>query len=105
MNIDLPSYRRLGFNKYGKPVGSLRVDGKLCQVVDNEDSFAVAGFVGRYKTSTKPWMAHVTVYKDGRTFARFGRDERSGRFNKMAGISYEPATYATLANADYWDAV
>ncbi len=29
----------------------------------------------------------------GRTCANFGRDDRSGRFNKLHGISHEPVTY------------
>lgn len=49
------------------------------------------GFVGRYRTSTKAWPATVKAGPDGKVYAYFGRDDRSGRFNKLAGISYEPA--------------
>lgn len=49
------------------------------------------GFVGRYRTSNKAWAATVRATPEGQVFASFGRDDRSGRFNKLQGISYEPA--------------
>lgn len=53
---------------------------------------SILGFVGRYRTSTKAWRASVSLY-NGSLHAYFGRDDRSGRFNKMQGISLEAATF------------
>lgn len=56
--------------------------------------YYVKGFVGRYQTSVKPWNASVQFKADGTMgFVNFGRDDRSGRFNKRNAISYEPETY------------
>lgn len=55
------------------------------------DTIYLKGFVGRYRTSTKAWAATVRATPEGKVFAHFGRDDRSGRFNKLDGISYEPA--------------
>lgn len=52
------------------------------------------GVVGRYRTSTKNWPAMVRSQRghDGKFFevADFGRDDRSGRFNKLNCISFKP---------------
>lgn len=56
-------------------------------------SISVFGFVGRYRTSNKPWRVSMSKYADGRFFVRFGRDERSGRNQQQNGISWEPATF------------
>lgn len=62
-----------------------------------DGDFYVKGFVGRYQTSAKPWRASVQFKADGTIgFVNFGRDDRSGRFNKRSGISYEPETYKAL---------
>lgn len=54
----------------------------------------VRGFVGRYRTSPRAWRATVCFKADGTMrYATFGRDDRSGRFNKQDAISYEPETY------------
>ena len=55
------------------------------------DTIYLKGFVGRYRTSAKAWAATVSATPDGKVFAHFDRDDRSGRFNKLEGISYEPA--------------
>jgi hypothetical protein len=55
------------------------------------------GFIGRYRTSMKNWRATVTADADGRVSGWFGRDDRSGRYNKLAGISYAPDLYKAAA--------
>lgn len=56
------------------------------------------GFVGRYRTSNNPWAASV-IYRvlQDRMAVNFGRDDRSGRFNKLNLITYEPETYRTAS--------
>lgn len=45
------------------------------------------GFGGRYQTGSKVWPATVILdVTTGSEYANFGRDDRSGRFNKLAGI-------------------
>lgn len=51
------------------------------------------GFIGRYRTSSKAWRAQLWTNGRGETCADFGRDDRSGRFQKLAGISYDPEAY------------
>lgn len=57
----------------------------------------VQGFIGRYRTSANPWKASVSK-KPGQEGLQvfFGRDDRSGRFNKQQGLSWEPELYAQL---------
>lgn len=63
-------------------------DGEIC----------VRGFVGRYRTSPRAWRATVCFKQDGTIrYVDFGRDDRSGRFNKRNAISYEPEAYKTAA--------
>ena len=69
---------------------------------EKDGAISLAGFVGRYLTSTNPWPASVRIYADGRVFCRFGRDDRSGRFNKQNMISFEPEIYRKLADMEYW---
>ena len=68
--------------------------------VANVATYRVFGFVGRYRTSIKPWRAYVSsgIYGNGERYTSgyFGRDDRSGRFQKMQGISWEPALYFRL---------
>lgn len=64
-----------------------------------DGEIGLIGFVGRYRTSPKPWLASVRADKNGSIFASFGRDDRSGRFQKLQGISYEPQTYAAIRAA------
>nr|WP_313665526.1 hypothetical protein [Brucella intermedia] len=64
---------------------------------DNGD-IALKGFVGHYRTSRNPWRASV-LFRDGasdKPYVNFGRDDRSGRFNKSNMISYEPETYRNI---------
>lgn len=62
-----------------------------------DGTFTVQGFVGRYQTSAKAWKASVMFTAEGvLRFVNFGRDDRSGRFNKRNAISFEPETYEAL---------
>lgn len=65
-----------------------------CKVYGND--IYLKGFVGRYRTSANPWLATVHLNKNNpeKVWVHFGRDDRSGRFNKSNMISYEPVTYA-----------
>jgi len=59
---------------------------------------SLIGFVGRYRTSQNPWKASVMFRPvEGRLSANFGRDDRSGRFNKLNAIVYEPETYPSAS--------
>jgi len=63
----------------------------------DDGRLSVDGFVGRYVTSPKPWRASVDFKADGTMgFVHFGRDDRSGRFNKQNAIAYQPETYAAI---------
>lgn len=95
-----------GETTYVDVVGTIEMDlgGRTVTAkarVYEDGDIAVAGFVGRYLTSTKPWIASVRFDKEGK-MARvwFGRDDRSGRFNKANAISYEPETWASLVKRD-----
>lgn len=70
-----------------------------------DGTISLAGFVGRYRTSTNPWLASVRIYANGRVSCHFGRDDRSGRFNKQNMISFEPETYRKLANMRHWGVI
>jgi hypothetical protein len=97
----------LGKNKYGYEIGTVEIDlgrGNTVHAMASTCStggLSVAGFVGRYVTSTKPWKAHVSGMGD-KLSVWFGRDDRSGRFNKANAIRWEPALYATLSNSEFW---
>lgn len=97
------SFINAGWNEYGAEVGTVEVNGKVCRAVRDSYGISVHGYVGRYRTSPKPWAAHVTSGPRG-VYVNFGRDDRSGRFNKQNAISYEPALFDTLTNAKYWTA-
>lgn len=56
----------------------------------NPETLYLRGFVGRYVTSAKAWQASVRVDADDKVWVHFGRDDRSGRFNKANMIRYEP---------------
>jgi len=107
------TFQSLGVNKYGDIVGTVQIDlgfGRIVTAqartssVGQEGSLCVAGFIGRYVTSPKPWLAQVSGF-GSKLWVHFGRDDRSGRFNKANAISFEPATYATLCNPAAWAAV
>ena len=63
---------------------------------DERGSIWVRGFIGRYRTSPKPWRATVSLSTSDHLYVNFGRDDRSGRFNKMNAISWEPDTYDAI---------
>lgn len=51
------------------------------------------GMTGRYQTGTKAWPATVEQRVDPRTnklwdFVSFGRDDRSGKFQKLNGLHF-----------------
>ena len=78
----------------------IQFGGKRLTVACEQSEYGIylSGFVGRYETSNKAWPASVTLHEDGRVSASFGRDDRSGRFHKLRGISYEPNTYAAIVS-------
>lgn len=107
------TFQSLGVNKYGDIVGTVQIDlgyGNIVTAkasptsIGQAGSLDVAGFVGRYVSSPKPWLATVSGFEK-RLYVFFGRDDRSGRFNKADAISFDPTTYATLCNPARWDAV
>lgn len=100
------TYTSIGTNEYGWNIGTVEVDlgrGRIVTAKAHCDGgrVDVAGFVGRYVKGNKTWIAHVGGYGE-QVWASFGRDDRSGRFNKMQGISWEPETYHKLCNAKCW---
>lgn len=56
---------------------------------------AAFGFTGRYNTGSTAWRVSFSERKDGRQSIWFGRDDRSGKFNK-SGISYAPEIFFSL---------
>ena len=106
LNIHPETFVPRGRNAYDDEVGTILVgkDHTTVPAVRHEDgSLSVSGFVGRYRTSNKPWSARVVLYRDGRLYARFGRDDRAGRFAKDSGISFEPGTLPTDGHP-FWTA-
>ncbi len=101
------TYTASGKNKYGYEIGTIRVDLGRGQVVtanaqpDSNGGHYIDGFVGRYVTSAKPWRARVSG-KGSALSVYFGRDDRSGRFNKANAIRWEPELAASLGNPEYW---
>lgn len=57
-----------------------------------DDSIAVFGFIGRYRTSSKAWRVSMSRV-GGQLRSHFGRDDRSGMYQKNQGITYEPQLY------------
>lgn len=53
----------------------------------------VEGFVGRYRTGGKVWRASVST-SNGGTRVWFGRDDRSGKFQKVGEVWFEPEMWA-----------
>ena len=101
------TFTSLGKNEYGYEIGTVEIDlgyGRVVNALATPEStggLSVAGFVGRYVTSAKPWKANVSG-TGSKLSVWFGRDDRSGRFNKANAIRFEPALYATLANHKFW---
>jgi len=100
------TYTASGKNEYGYEIGTVQIDLGHGQVVlakaqPQSDGHRVDGFVGRYVTSAKPWRASVSG-KGSALHVYFGRDDRSGRFNKANAIRWEPELAASLGNPEYW---
>ena len=100
------TFTSLGKNKYGYEIGTVEIDlGRetvhALATPESTGGLSVAGFVGRYVTSAKPWKANVSG-TGSKLSVWFGRDDRSGRFNKANAIRWEPALYATLSNPEFW---
>ena len=104
------TYTVIGKNEYNYEIGNVQVDLGYGRVVtakatpDKTGGLQVAGFVGHYVTSPKPWKATVSG-TDSKLYVSFGRDDSSGRFNKANAIRWEPELYATLANPQFWNTV
>jgi hypothetical protein len=96
-----------GSNVYGEIVGAVKIDlgyGRIVIAKARETGpgeFAVMGFIGRYRTSSKPWIVHV-IGKGEKLFVHFGRDDRSGMFQKERMISWEPDLYEKISNFKAW---
>lgn len=96
IRIITETFTSQGLNAKGEPVGTVQVDlgrGRTitAPAISVGSTMVIGGFVGRYRTSPQPWRAFV-CYRAGSLFVHFGRDDRSGRFRKEDGISYEPDT-------------
>lgn len=118
LNIRIETFKQDGTHTYERkdyrsvtPVGTVEVDlgnevvtpRARMSTIGDKTQVSVAGFVGRYQTSNKAWPAHV--YQDAGAEgpqAYFGRDDRSGRFNKLRGITYEPETYERVGNPGWF---
>ena len=46
------------------------------------------GLGGKYLTGSKVWRANIVQWADGTEHANFGRDDRSGKFNKLRGVFF-----------------
>jgi hypothetical protein len=60
---------------------------------NRDGSITARGMTGRYQTGTKAWPASVTQETCPHTnkiwdFVIFGRDDRSGKFNKVNALSF-----------------
>jgi hypothetical protein len=57
-----------------------------------DGDISVLGFIGRYRTSNKPWRVSLRL-SNGFLSCWFGRDERSGAYSKRGGITFEPSVF------------
>lgn len=103
--INAESFTKTGTTARGMDVGTVEVSGVVQKAVRSDDGrIFLHGYVGRYRSGGKAWNASIYERAEG-LVVFFGRDDRSGRFNKQDGISYEPQTFDLTANPDYWNAV
>ncbi|KAB2666550.1 hypothetical protein F9K91_05045 [Brucella tritici] len=60
----------------------------------NNGDIEVAGFIGHYRTSNKPWRATV-LYRavSGEVHINFGRDYQLDRFSKQEEVSFKPEIF------------
>src|SRR5262245_37022777 len=61
---------------------------RVAALLDKDGSIWARGIGGRYMTGGKVWPATVSTNKNGGTYVFFGRDDRSGRFNKANGLFF-----------------
>lgn len=61
-----------------------RVEARFCGSI----GYIAFGLIGRYQTGAKQWPATIR-HLDGQEIINFGRDDRSGRFNKVNCIWFE----------------
>lgn len=102
--INHESFIATGRNARGMEVGTVEVSGQVQKAVRTDTGMILLhGWVGRYQTSAKAWNATIFNGPHG-LVVNFGRDDRSGRFNKQNAVSYEPQTFDLTANAEYWNA-
>jgi hypothetical protein len=87
--ITLPSGTQFHYEEGTVEVTLGRETRRLPASRDSEGGVSVGhGLFGTYATSSKRWPAFLKLDEKGREFARFGRDDRSGRFNKIRGIAF-----------------
>lgn len=77
-----------GFWVEGTVEVTLRGETRRVRAKRRNDEITAYGMTGRYQTGTKAWPAAATRVVDPRTGRpwdriRFGRDDRSGKFNKV----------------------
>lgn len=65
------------------------------QKVEESGNIYAFGFMGQYVTSAKQWRATVAL-TNGQMYIRFGRDDRSGNFNKQNAVSYNPKAFYAM---------
>lgn len=53
-----------------------------------DGSICVNALTGRYQQGGKAWPASLTSYANKSDYVWFGRDDRSGRFNKANGLYF-----------------
>jgi hypothetical protein len=91
MIIQAETFQAVEINAAGYTKGTVEVcfgkDTKAVPALKFRDRIIAQGFGGRYQTSAKVWPAVIVLdVKTGHEYANFGRDDRSGRFNKLRGI-------------------
>jgi len=94
-SIDYITFKKRGVNYLGRDIGTIIVTfgQKVVEALAVRyatGDITVAGFVGRYRTSTKAWNVNIRLTEDSCISLWWGRDERTGRFNKNEGVSWEP---------------
>ena len=104
MKIFAETFKSNGTTALGGVSGTVEVDGIERNAVRMESgAIYIYGFIGKYRTSPKAWQASVSLI-NGRISVDFGRDDRSGRFQKQNMIQYAPDVFATLTNPKFWEA-
>lgn len=101
MNFDYSSFKQDGYNKHNDPVGTIQgtfsnkpIECRAYKATNG--GLNVAGFVGKYRTGSKLWPAHIFVSKDNSVACYFGFDSRSGK-HQTSGTFFAPEQYFELA--------